>query len=45
MPIFLQKYVVNWYYIYLLHPEMFCTEATISQITIGQIKGKNVVPT
>ena len=27
----LQKYVVNWYHIYLLHTVTECTEATITQ--------------
>ena len=31
VPKILQKYVVNWYHTYLLHPGMYCIEATISQ--------------
>ena len=31
MPTILQKYTVNWYHTYQIHPEMDCTEATISQ--------------
>ena len=27
----LQKYVVNWYHTYLIHPVMDCTEVTIIQ--------------
>ena len=31
VPTILQKYVVNWYHTYLLHPVTERTEATISQ--------------
>ena len=31
MPMIIQKYIVNWYNKYLLHPGMDHTEATISQ--------------
>ena len=31
VPTIIQKYVVNWYHTYLLHPGTECTEANISQ--------------
>ena len=31
MPTILQKYPVNWCHMYPLHPEMDCTDDTISQ--------------